>query len=79
MKEVMNGKYGDNFLGSKDLIYQPVMSMFSWTVSIQFFPKSGRFPPRAHSCYSYYWTMVFHRLLFGAFYIALKSNTILFL
>ena len=34
------------FLGSNDLIYQPVMSMFSWIIIIQFFPKSGRFPPQ---------------------------------
>ena len=29
MKEVRDVKYGDNFLGSKDLIYQPVISIFS--------------------------------------------------
>ena len=37
-------------VGSKDIIYQPLMSMFSWTILIQSFPKSGRFPPRDHSC-----------------------------
>ena len=44
MKVVRDGTSGDNFLGSKDLIYQPVMSMFSWTIPIQVFPKLGRFP-----------------------------------
>ena len=46
MKEVRDGTSDDNFLGSKDLIYQPVMSMFSWTILIQFFTKSDRFPPQ---------------------------------
>ena len=36
MKEVRGGTSGDNLLGSKDLIYQPVMSIFSWTIMIQF-------------------------------------------
>ena len=45
IKEVMNGTYGDTLLGIKDLIYQPIMSMFSWTIPIQFFPKPGRSPP----------------------------------
>ena len=44
-KEVSDGTSGNNFLGSKDLIYHPVMSIFSWTIMIQFLPKSGRFPP----------------------------------
>ena len=39
MKEVRGGTSGDNLLGNKDLIYQPVMSIFSWTILIQFFPK----------------------------------------
>ena len=45
MNEMRYVTSGDNFLGIKDRIYQPVMSMFSWTIIIQFFPKSGRFPP----------------------------------
>ena len=45
MKEVRDGTYGYNLLLSKDNIYQPVISMLYWTIMIQFFPKSGRFPP----------------------------------
>ena len=41
-KEVMNGISSENLLGSKDLIYQPVMSMFSWAIPIQFLVG---FPP----------------------------------
>ena len=36
---------GDNLLGKKDLSYHPVTSMFSWTITIKFFPKSGIFTP----------------------------------
>ena len=50
IKEVRDDTSVENFLGSKDIIYQPLMSMFSWTILIQSFPKSGRFPPRDHSC-----------------------------
>ena len=50
INKVRDGKFGDNLLGGNDLIYQPVMSMFSWTIPIQFFSKSGRFTPRAHYC-----------------------------
>ena len=37
MKEVRYGTYGDNSLGSKDIIYQTVISMFSWNITIQSF------------------------------------------
>ena len=50
INKVRDSKFGDNLLGGNDLIYQPVTSMFSWTIPIQFFPNSGRSPPRAHSC-----------------------------
>ena len=50
MKEVRDGISGENLLGSKDLIYQYVMSIFSWTIPIQFSPKSGRFYPQS-SCW----------------------------
>ena len=50
MKEVRYGISGGNCFGSKDIIYKPVMSVFYWTIPIQFLPKSGRFPPRSHSC-----------------------------
>ena len=47
MKEVMDGSSGENLLGIKDLIYQPVMIIFSFTITIQFFPESGRFSPQS--------------------------------
>ena len=47
IKEVRDGTSGENLLGSKDIIYQYVMIMFSWTIPIHFFPKSGRFPPQS--------------------------------
>ena len=47
IKEVWDGAHGYNLLVSKDLIYQPVMIIFYWTIPIQFFPKSGRFPPKS--------------------------------
>ena len=37
MKEVRYGTYGNNSLGSKDIIYQTVISMFSWNITIQSF------------------------------------------
>ena len=45
-KEVRDGTSGDNFLRSKDIIYQLVISMLSWTIPIQFFPNSGGFSPQ---------------------------------
>ena len=47
IKEVRDGKSGENFLGGKDIIYQPVISMLYWTIPIKFFPKSVRFPPQS--------------------------------
>ena len=47
IKEVRDGTYGENNLGSKDVIYHPLISMFSWTIQIQFFPNSGRFYPQS--------------------------------
>ena len=57
----------ETVLGGKDIIYQPVMRMFHWTIPIQFFQSQVGFPPRAHSCYSYYRTIVFDRIVFGDF------------
>ena len=54
MKEVRDGTSGENFLGSKDLTYQPVMSMFYWTIPIQFLQSQVGYPPIAYSCKSYY-------------------------
>ena len=47
IKEVRDGTSSDNFLGSKDIIYQPLMSMFYRTIPIQIFPKLNGFSPRA--------------------------------
>ena len=54
MKEVRDVTYGYNLLVSKDLIYQPVISMFPWTILTRVFQSQVDFPPRANSCYSYY-------------------------
>ena len=35
----------ENYLGSKDIIYQPVMSIFSWAILVKFFQKSGGVSP----------------------------------
>ena len=43
IKKVRDGKYAEKKLGIRDIIYQIVMSMFSWTIPIQFLPKSGRY------------------------------------
>ena len=47
MKKVRDGKSGEKVLRVNDPIYKPVMSMFYWTVPIQFSPKSGRFPSQS--------------------------------
>ena len=47
IKEVRDGKSGETFLGGKDLIYQTLIIMFSWTIPIQFFTKLGRSYPQS--------------------------------
>ena len=46
IKELRGGTSGENLLGGKDLIYQPVISIYSLTILIQSFSKSGRSPPQ---------------------------------
>ena len=49
IKEGIYGTSGENVLGGKDIIYEPVMSTFSWTILIQFFQSQVGCSPRAHS------------------------------
>ena len=45
-KDVRDGMDGGDFLGRKELICQPVTSLFYWSILIQLLPNSGRVYPQ---------------------------------
>ena len=49
-KEMKDGTSGDNFLVSKDIISQHIISICFWTIPIHLFQRQIGFLPRYHSC-----------------------------
>ena len=79
MKEVRYGISGDNFLGGKDIIYQYVTSMFSWTFTIQIFQSQiGSLPELILvRVIIELWYLI--DLCLDIFNVTLMSKTVLFL
>ena len=68
----------ETVLGGKDIIYQPVMRMFHWTIPIQFFQSQVGFPPELIPVIVIIELLYFIGLCLEIFNITLMSKTILF-